>query len=201
MDKQTGKLIARIAENLPDMESYIMQGWIDNPKGLQTVLKSALCPPEVVVAPQVEAPLDTIIRVDRSVRPAYPDWMKEVMHPELEATGPAEYDLAKVALYLHDDQKNGTMKGTVLYEHLKSTDSLKSCFGLHDALEAQKKDIAVFRKLFGGKAVFCWRSIVRRRPGSLLVPYFYGNGGKVVVLWAGLDSVWSGNHPAARFAK
>ena len=46
MDKQTGKLIARIAENLPDMESDIMQGWIDNPKGLQRVLKGALCPPE-----------------------------------------------------------------------------------------------------------------------------------------------------------
>lgn len=46
MDKQTGKLIARISENLPDMDSTIMQGWIDNPKGLQTFL-GGLNPPKV----------------------------------------------------------------------------------------------------------------------------------------------------------
>jgi len=36
--KQTGKLIARIAENLPQMSGDIMQGWIDNPMGLQEFL-------------------------------------------------------------------------------------------------------------------------------------------------------------------
>lgn len=43
MDKQTGKLIARIAENLPDISSDLMQGWIDNPRGLQKFL-AGLCP-------------------------------------------------------------------------------------------------------------------------------------------------------------
>jgi len=37
-DKQSGKLIARIAENLPELSSDVMQGWIDNPKGLQKFL-------------------------------------------------------------------------------------------------------------------------------------------------------------------
>ena len=46
MDKQTAKLIARISENLPpDMDENVMQGWIDNPKGLQQALREALCPP------------------------------------------------------------------------------------------------------------------------------------------------------------
>jgi hypothetical protein len=45
MDKQTGKLIARIAENLPDMPSDLMQNWIDNPRGLQKFL-AGLYPPE-----------------------------------------------------------------------------------------------------------------------------------------------------------
>ena len=40
--------------------------------------------------PKPELVLDTIIRVDRSIRPVYPDWMREVMHPELEAKGLAE---------------------------------------------------------------------------------------------------------------
>lgn len=39
ISKQTAKLVARIAENLPaEMSDEIMQGWIDNPKGLQKFL-------------------------------------------------------------------------------------------------------------------------------------------------------------------
>jgi len=43
MDKQTCKFVARVAENLPMMSSDIMQGWIDNPRGLQKFL-SGLVP-------------------------------------------------------------------------------------------------------------------------------------------------------------
>lgn len=46
-DRQSGKLIARISENLPEMSSDVMQGWIDNPKGLQKFLEG-LCPVNIV---------------------------------------------------------------------------------------------------------------------------------------------------------
>ena len=49
MNKQTAKLIARIVENLPDMTPDVMQGWIENPRGLSRVLAEALCPPKEVV--------------------------------------------------------------------------------------------------------------------------------------------------------
>jgi hypothetical protein len=48
----------------------------------------------------------TPICVDRSILPRYPDWVKMVMHPGLEATGPDEYDLAAVEPWLHEWQKN-----------------------------------------------------------------------------------------------
>lgn len=49
IDKQTAKFISRIAENLPsELTGDMMQGWSDNPLGLQKVLKDALCPPENV---------------------------------------------------------------------------------------------------------------------------------------------------------
>ncbi len=48
MDKQTGKLVARIAENLPDMNSRQMQTFIDDPKSLQEALRKALCPVRMV---------------------------------------------------------------------------------------------------------------------------------------------------------
>jgi len=45
MDKQTGKLIARIAENLPEnMNTRQMQKLIDDPVGLKEALRKALCP-------------------------------------------------------------------------------------------------------------------------------------------------------------
>jgi len=48
MDKQTAKLIARIAENLPDMKSDVMQRWSNDDKNLQMALKMAFCQPATV---------------------------------------------------------------------------------------------------------------------------------------------------------
>ena len=47
MDKQVLKLGARILENLPNMSSDVVQGWIDNPKALQDLLRG-LAPQEKV---------------------------------------------------------------------------------------------------------------------------------------------------------
>jgi len=148
-----------------------------------------------------EAPLDTLIRVDRSIRPVYPYWVKTVMHPELEPTGLAEYDLTSVALWLHDGQKNGrSMKGNKLYEYLKDKKMLERCLSLRDGEEIQKKGIAVFRKFFQGKAVFLWKSVVQYRFGHLRVPFLCESDGKVVVGWYWLDDGWHGRNPALRFA-
>ena len=48
MSYQVAKLIARIAENLPEMSSDIMQGWIENPKALQKLLLG-LCPTDIFI--------------------------------------------------------------------------------------------------------------------------------------------------------
>ncbi len=152
-------------------------------------------------ASKVKTPLDTIIRVDRAVRPVYPDWVKKVMHPELEGAGPSEYDLATVELWLHDSQKGGNwLNGQGIYGHLKSNNMLDGCLGLADGLEIQKKGVAVFRKFFGGKAVFLWKSVVPYRDSDLNVPYLIEVGGEVVVRWGWLDDGWLDGHPAARFA-
>lgn len=207
MDKQTGKLIARIAENLPDMNGDIMQGWIDNPKGLQKALK-VLCPPEIASVPQAEAPLDTIVRIDRWDCLVYPDWANRVLHRELETAGPEEYDLSKVELHFHPEQKCPTrrndMTGEKIYQYLKKTDSLKNCLGLKDAVAIQQKGLAVFQKLFGENVLCCWKSTVENGRGRCFVPcvfrYLQGNGVYVVkVDWNYLDIGWPRNHPAARF--
>jgi hypothetical protein len=57
----------------------------------------------------------------------------------------------------------------------------------------------VFRKLFAGKAVFGWKSVVRRSDGRLFVPCLYEDGGEVVVRWFWLDNFFFSRHPALRF--
>ena len=157
--------------------------------------------PVVIPKPVPELPLDFLVRVDRSVKPTYPDWFKELEHPELELTGPAEYDLNTVGLWLHDDQRNGVVVGNTIYEHLKKYNALASCLNLQDGLAIQAKGIAVFRKLFADKAVFLWGSVVQYRVGNLNVPYLCEDGGRVVVIWNWLDGSFSSGRPALRFGK
>ena len=155
--------------------------------------------PKPASVPEVE--IDPIIRVDRSIRPSYPHWVKMVMHPELEDKGPAEYDISVVEQWLHDGQKDGKrVKGNEIYDHLKKTDTLKICLGLRDLEEIQKKGITFFRKHFKGKAVFGWAGIVRDSGGHLLVPDLYEDDDEVVLSWYWTDGDWDDYRPALRFA-
>ena len=196
-DRQTGKFLGRVAENMPEMSGDVMQGWINNPKGLQKFLLG-LCTTE---KPKEDI-LDFTIHVDRTIRPTYPDWSKVVTYPDLEPTGPTDYNLSTgVEQWLHDGQKDGKYtRGQVIYDHLKETDDLKNHLSLRDLEEIQKKGIKVFRMLFKGKAVFAWKSVVQDQGGHLGVPFLYEGGDGVLVYWHWLDHDWGGSNPALRFA-
>ncbi|MFH1171129.1 MAG: hypothetical protein V1778_01145 [bacterium] len=156
---------------------------------------------EIVI--KAEAPPDTIIRVDRSVPPTYPSWIEHVMHPELEGTGPAVYDLATtVSLWLRDDQKVGITTGKMIYDHLKWYGILASCLSLRDAEEIRKKGATVYQKLFGNNVIYFWKSIVRSRDDRRLrVPYLCASGDRVALYWSRIDGGWRGDLPAVRFAE
>lgn len=152
-------------------------------------------------APKVELPINTIIHVDRTVKPIYPDWKKKVMHPELEAQGPAEYDLSNVEQWLHDGQKGGKwIEGNKIYAHLKDNDLLKTCLTLRDGEEIKKNGVEAFRKSFKGKALFLWGSVVQYGGGYLYVPYLCDDGDEVVVSWGRLGLDWHDDSPAGRLA-
>ena len=192
-DRQTGKFLARVAENMPEMSGEIMQSWIDNPKGLQKFL-AGLCMPVSIAEP------DSTLFVDRTIRSIYPNWVEKIIHPELEKTGPAEYDISKLELWIHDGQKDGNwVKGQIIYEYLKTSCSLKDCLSLRDLEEIQKKGVAFFRKHFAGKAIFAWKSVVLHRDGNLLAPYLYECGDKIVLAWYWLEYGWDDHDPAPRF--
>lgn len=146
--------------------------------------------------------LDTLIKVDRSKKPIYPNWVQKVIHPEFELVGPAEFDLKNdLSLWLHENQKTSYATGNQIYDQLKKDDLLKDCSNLADLLEIQEKGIEVFRSLYQGKAVFGWKSVVELTSGSLSAPYLLGLGGEVVLAWNWLVSPLNSNFPALRFSK
>jgi hypothetical protein len=151
---------------------------------------------------------DTFIHVDRSVhRPAYPDWVKRVMHPELESTGPADYDLAQqVRMWRHQDQQNNrSMNGQALYNDLKSNGLLESCLGLADGYAIQQKGIRLWRRVFAGGGnrfvpgrALLLRSVVAKN-ANLYAPYLQDDDDAVTLNWLCLDGRLSEYFPVLRF--
>ena len=147
-----------------------------------------------------EVLLDTLIRVDRSIRPVYPDWVETVMHPEFELTGPADYYLGTIDPWLHDGQKNDQdMEGNDLYKYLKEKKMLESCLSLRDGEEIQRRGIDVFDRFFKDKSVFLWKSVVQDHFGQPFVPFLYARNGQLVVVWDCLSHRWKNDRPALRF--
>lgn len=149
--------------------------------------------------------IDPIVRVDRSIRPVYPDWVKEgaTDTPEfisLEKLGPPEFDASKLRQWVHSKKKKKVVVGTVIYDFLIQKKMLPICLGLADLLGIQAKGIEFFRQHFKNKAVFGWRSVLPRRDGDLLVPCLVLGGGRVVLYWHWLGYGWSAYSPGLRFA-
>lgn len=130
---------------------------------------------------------DPIICVDRSIRPEYPDFVKEVKHQDLELAGSAEFDVRKLRSYLHSKQKNGYVVGNEIYEELLAKEMLEDCLNLSDIRAIQVRGIGFFRKHFAGKHLSAWASVVLFFRGTLHVPYLYENGDEVKLDWAWID--------------
>jgi hypothetical protein len=148
-----------------------------------------------------ETQLDFIIHPNRIFKPKYPQWMKKVMHPELELTGPMDYNLkTQVELWIHPNQEFKFATGHEIYEKLKSDEALNDCLSLVDLLDIQAKGISLFRKIFSGKSVFAWKSVTEGEKYNA-VPYLFEDFNDVVLDWKCLDNEWFYHHPALRFRK
>lgn len=123
--------------------------------------------------------LDPVIRVDRRAALKYPDWMRKVMHPELQELGPAEYSVE----CLRPDKETGSMTGHMIYEGLVANDQLSTCLGLVDLLAIQAKGIDFYRKHFKGEVVPGWKSVVMNQNSSLHMPYLCAAQHKVALGW------------------
>ena len=67
------------------------------------------------------------------------------------------------------------------------------CLSLQDGFAIQQKGLAVFRKLFAGKAVFLWGSIAQDINGDLYSPCLFERGDEVMMNWSWLTGYWDLN--------
>jgi hypothetical protein len=104
-----------------------------------------------------------IICVDRTIRPLYPSFVKEAKYPELELTGPAEFDV-RDEQWLHPKQ-------------------VGDCFSLADLQAMQIRGMGFFRKYLTGKEVFGQKSVVLGLDGFLYIPCLFDNSFKVDLNW------------------
>ncbi len=173
--------------------------WLSSGENFQAVMRLARgeATLEEKIKP-IEPSFNTLIRVDRSVKPLYPNWIKEVLCPEFAETGPEQFDLANVELWLHGMQEKGSIAGNELYTYLRENDLLKDCLNLRDGEEIQKNGVRAFNKFFKVEALCLWKSAVSTDDGDFFVPYLRDAGG-VVVRWGKLDDLWDRKSPAGRF--
>lgn len=166
-------------------------------RGRATLVQVEKTPPVMVI--------DPIVRVDRSIRPVYPDFLNQeyVNTPEfvaLEKMGPPEFDASKLRHWLHPRQKKYVTPGTVIHALLIKKRMLPSCLGFVDLLGIQAKGLEFYRQHFKDKLVLGWRSVVPGRGGGLYVPCLVGFGGEVLLDWFWLCSDLGAGNPALRFA-
>jgi hypothetical protein len=159
--------------------------------------------PKIKEAAPQEEKIDSVLHVDRAVAPAHPEWMKTPLHPELELTGPAEYDLkTNMDLSFIAGQGDGKFTGLDAYEHLKSNNLLDGCLGIADGLAIQERGVKAFSKFFESKdsaVVALWKAVFTDEEGKLCVPLAIPVLSKVAITKGDLSVLWTKNRPLVRF--
>jgi hypothetical protein len=157
-----------------------------------------------IVAGVTLVSVDEVVRVNRSVSLKCPDWA-ELVYPELESVGPAEYPISRVGLWLHEYQKlwHGA-SGRTIYDRLRETGLLKKSLGFSDLEAIQNTSVAFFREHFKDKTLWAWKSVIRHRsqsgPGGLLVPNLsVENKQELVVSWDHIGYQFNSNSPCPIF--
>ncbi len=170
----------------------------EGPEGAAPVKKS-----KIKEAAPVEEKIDSVLHVDRTVAPAYPEWLKTPLHPELELTGPAEYDMkSNLELSFLPGQGDNKFTGLDAYEHLKANNLLGECLGLADGLAIRERGVRAFTKFFEAKdsaVVALWKSVFTDEEGKLCVPLAMPVLSKVAISKGDLSVLWTKYRPVVKF--
>lgn len=184
-DRQTGKFLARVAENMPEMSGEVMQNWIDDPKGLQNFLKGLL-PPINGTAPDLVLPIDRtnpfnpaeFIGKGWSIwrGPANGNGLEGEEEQDARSLALAELDLSKVLLEAHLKEGEAVTTGEERIKRLNAINRIKlDAIAFKTLWENRGKLPERFKQKTNGKTtfIFCDGTTLRGPGGSRYTLYFY----------------------------
>ena len=129
-------------------------------------------------------PSETKVRVEPAGDPPYPVWVTAAVHPKLTRRGHTRFDPSKLRLWRLPHSKRRQLRtGEWVYRQIRRNDLLERCLGLRDLLQIKRHGIRYYRRHFGKRPVFGWKSVVRDRLGFLYVPYLFEFGDGVEIHW------------------
>lgn len=137
----------------------------------------------------------------------YPYPVKEIMHPELENSGPACFDVKKSVEMWWDRDQGQHVKGTIIYENLKKAGALENCLGIREAIAIRERGPRFlqhfFRPTLDHPAIswlLAWKSVFREAQfGCLSVPYLFRTDKSVKIGSVNIESEIYNDCPALMF--
>ncbi len=114
---------------------------------------------------------------------------------EHQKGGMLQFDITKVNLHLHCNQKNGNIEGSKLREELKSKKVLNA-----NVLDYLLVNPHLIPEEWKGKAVFFWGTIYRYSSGSLYVRHLYWGDTRWCWGSSWLSYTFDAHNPAAMLA-
>ncbi len=131
---------------------------------------------------------DTMIRINWSAEIEWPYGPKigRLLFPELQDLGETTIALRDLNYWNHgtvDQNKNDVRSYNVL-EHIISTRNARFCLGIREGLAIREQlPIEEFKRFFGDRIVFLWKSAATDDLGNFMAPVLYDSDGEIVLLW------------------
>ena len=137
---------------------------------------------------KIESSNKNLIFINRTTLPEHPTWLKDFDYPQLQLTGPAEFDVRKLRRWSYE-KVLGKPDGNKLYQCLKDSDMIKNCLSLQDLEGIQKSESPFFRKLLKQGSFFAWKSVALNHDDYRHVPCLHPHMDDV--RWYYLGDKWN----------
>lgn len=103
-----------------------------------------------------------IVKVDRTKRPLYPDFIEGPIRQDWELSGPSEFDIAQLQPNFYErDEDSGWAYGPRLFEQFGETPIMSRALTLLDLEAIVAKGPEFYFRHFGDRYVIAWKSVVR----------------------------------------
>ena len=214
----TGAMMGRLVANQKLFEKILshkdMQWAYENPRDAISVACKSIRgrnKPVPKKSSREDVIVDTIIRVDRTISDKglrYISYKRELIFSDIIHTGPVEYDINDIEEWRHDGQSIEAIDGETILNFIKKYDNPQQYLGLADLIAIKKKGPEFFRKYFGGKKAFGWKSTFEIDPSEKhsyprRVPYLHltkgGLGSTLMLDWKCTAGLFDMNCVALRF--